>query len=330
MTKLIRFSLLSISMIYFISSFAQAQEPKISSDPELIESFTDHTAIVFSIEGDVQILRASFPSWQPLRMGDAIGEGDQIKTGLKAKAGLHYDLSYLNFIELDENTLAEFKSIEPTQLLLIDGLILNVLNGLPKQSSYEVSGPAAVASVRGTIFSAGVTEQRSYETGVLKGEVTFYPFIDEEERIEKESSYAVQTGKSMTIPSEVWLITDFTADLSPLDENKISEMTADTENAEDDLITYAGGETQYRQAVERWHSLQTDSEIMAIILEALQGHALHLKTMNLISRKASGDVMVSAQITGTSEEESTQDQLIGASETIAGSDSEAESAYTWE
>lgn len=116
------------------------------------KSMQDHKAVVSKIAGDVKILRKHSETWTNLTEGSEIRIGDQIRTGQNSYAEIFYDDFYLNMARIAENTFAEFQAIEPTRIHIMSGSIYNILDGLPKHSSYMVSTPTSVAGVRGTRF----------------------------------------------------------------------------------------------------------------------------------------------------------------------------------
>jgi hypothetical protein len=63
-----------------------------------------------------------------------------------------FDSRDVNLARIEENTLAEFVSIEPTEIYLRDGSIFSLLENLKKDEPYQISTPTAVASVLGTFF----------------------------------------------------------------------------------------------------------------------------------------------------------------------------------
>lgn len=123
-----------------------------SSIKNLSSSLEDHLAEVFNLQGDVRILKKESEEWLPAQKEMIIEQGYQILTGKESFVEIAYDQHFLNIARIEENTKAEFRSIEPTDLLLEDGAIFNALDGLGKRGHYQIATPTAVAGVQGTTF----------------------------------------------------------------------------------------------------------------------------------------------------------------------------------
>ncbi len=128
----------------------------------------DHLAKAFDVRGDAKILKKGSEDWQSMRKDMVIEAGDQILTGDDSYVDIAYDSKFLNVARIKEKTKAEFRSIEPTELLLEDGTIFNALDGL-NGNTYQISTPTAVAGVRGTTFTA------SYDAQLGKNFFDVYP-----------------------------------------------------------------------------------------------------------------------------------------------------------
>lgn len=114
-------------------------------------SLEDHRATVFNVSGEVKILKKGSEEWLLVQKNMPLEQGDQILTGKDSFVEFAYDRHFLNIARIEQNTKAEFLSIEPTDLHLEDGTIFNALDGLAG-GSYQISTPTAVAGVRGTTF----------------------------------------------------------------------------------------------------------------------------------------------------------------------------------
>lgn len=112
-------------------------------------------AKIVSLEGTVKILKKNAETWQAAQENQPIDEGDQILTGQNSSADIAYDNYLLNISHLKENTKAEIRSIDPTDIYLEDGSIFSALDGLSGKGGYQIATPTAVAAVRGTHFDVG-------------------------------------------------------------------------------------------------------------------------------------------------------------------------------
>ena len=111
----------------------------------------DHLAKVFNFDGDVRVLKHGSSQWMKVQKDMLLETGDQILTAKKSSIEIAYDPYFLNIARIEQNTKAEFRSIEPTDLHLEDGTIFSALDGLAG-NNYQISTPTAVAGVRGTTF----------------------------------------------------------------------------------------------------------------------------------------------------------------------------------
>ncbi|MDP3919942.1 MAG: FecR domain-containing protein [Candidatus Omnitrophota bacterium] len=115
-------------------------------------SAIDHRCQVFDMKGNVNLLRKDNEVWQPLRVGDVIIEGDQVKTGKDAYVDIVLDQLYANRMRIEANTVAEFRGIEPTKIHIIRGTVFSDVQGMAEGSYYYVATDTGVASVQGTAF----------------------------------------------------------------------------------------------------------------------------------------------------------------------------------
>lgn len=129
-----------------------------------ILSAEDHRAEVFQLEGDSRILKKDSEDWTRVKQGMSVEKGDKIYTGEGAFILIHLDAYYLNFVRIDENTQAEFRSIEPADIFLSDGSLFSQLDGLAKDSVYAIATPTAVSGVRGTSFLRRFDASRMEDT----------------------------------------------------------------------------------------------------------------------------------------------------------------------
>ena len=156
---------------------AQAAEGKPSEQSRQAKSVVDHAAKVYNLEGNVKILSRNQANWVMVTKKTVVREGDQIRTGKAAFVEIYYDNFFLNIVRIGADTIADFRSIEPTDVFLSDGRIFSALDGLPKGSTYEVATPTSVAGVRGTHFMREHNaETNESNTFVTEGEVELFMF----------------------------------------------------------------------------------------------------------------------------------------------------------
>lgn len=123
-------------------------------------------------------------SWAPCETGDILGAGDRIRTGPGSAATLLLaDKSVMRMSQNTEILLVTLDSGENDSLIrrfqLSAGRVWSdVTPGAPTGSVFEVHGPNAVASVKGTAFEVGA-EDADTEITVWEGQVeALNPQID--------------------------------------------------------------------------------------------------------------------------------------------------------
>ncbi len=289
------------------------------------QSLIDHQATVLSIEGTAQILKKSFPSWQELKAGARVDQGDQIKTSENSAVNIQYDLFMQNHCRISANTIAEFKSIEPTQVNLVDGTIFNMLNGLPAGSPYEVTSPTVVASVRGTVFVSSYNPVKSTESfSVAEGEVRVYPL--KEDHLTPQKTRGVSVRKLETIEvdfsnPEKGISINAPRIMDPSEVLLIQEMQ-DALQAE--IEKHSGGEATLHALKEEWQLTKNDLQKMEAIRSALTQEGTPLMFPQQGSGSAENDlkksasdsdlVRVSGMILKDKQEEEIQESMINAVE----------------
>lgn len=135
----------------------------------------DDKAIVSYMEGAVSKSRDG-KDWKPLSKGDALTEGDSIKTGAKSRLELTlFDGSKVRFSEGTNFKVDALMFKEEESSLGIDvffGKAWAKVSKGKKGSRFEVKTPNAVAGVRGTIYRIDVNNDTSSLVRVYEGEVS--------------------------------------------------------------------------------------------------------------------------------------------------------------
>ena len=116
-------------------------------------------AEVTSLEGKAQV-STNGTTWSPLAVGNRISEGATIQTGFKSQLklkvkGSEVTLGAMTRIKVDQ--LSEKGDIDNTVVSMkIGSLTSNVKKIEDRRAGFTIRGPAATASVRGTILSEEV------------------------------------------------------------------------------------------------------------------------------------------------------------------------------
>jgi hypothetical protein len=112
----------------------------------------DHKARIYELKGNAKIKTRDAKGWQKLEKGRSVEKGAVLLTEKHSSLSITFDERYLNVVHIPENTRAEVRSIEPTDIYLEDGTLFNILDGLPKGSEWKIASSTAVAAVRGTHY----------------------------------------------------------------------------------------------------------------------------------------------------------------------------------
>lgn len=116
---------------------------------------------VLSVKGAVKVIQGSGES-AALKEGDLLKKGAKIETAEGAEADIAFDKDWKNILRIETESAAELSSIFPAKVGLEKGGLFAKLRQIPKDSSFEVQTPTALAAVRGTeyrtTFEGGQTQ----------------------------------------------------------------------------------------------------------------------------------------------------------------------------
>lgn len=118
-------------------------------------SQSDSRAEVFGFTGKARVMKKGTEYWTPVYKGMWIEAGDKILTYEKSQVSLRYDRNFKNLIQVEEGTQAEFRSIEPTDIILQKGTLFHYLDALIHGKNYRVNTPVGSFGVRGTYWVSG-------------------------------------------------------------------------------------------------------------------------------------------------------------------------------
>lgn len=148
-------------LFLFLFPMGLSSAEVLSTDPQDVQSSQTaetSSAKIVDLEGDVRLLKEGSADWKAAEKDQSIEVGDQIMTGNSSYVDIAYDSYLLNITHIEENTKAEFRSINPTDIYLEDGSIFSALDGLEGEGQYQIATPTAVAGVRGTHFDVAFDE----------------------------------------------------------------------------------------------------------------------------------------------------------------------------
>ncbi len=115
----------------------------------------------------------------PAVEGQAVAEGDIIEVGEDSFVDIAFDPEWKNVSRLEEGSRISIRSLQNTELDLTKGSIYSKLKNLPRESSFEVRTPTAIAGVRGSEFYAAFDGSESEVLNYSDSDVYVYGLDDE-------------------------------------------------------------------------------------------------------------------------------------------------------
>ena len=133
------------------------------------------SAVVTFTKGKVSVLKPGTKTWEALKTGQFVYQGDTVRTGPASRAGI----TYTGGIENRLNANTTFK-VEPEELANTgEGNKIQMLFGkvwtkiLRKGTKFQIHTPVAVCSVRGTEYETDVSDNGHTDVKVYDGVVEF-------------------------------------------------------------------------------------------------------------------------------------------------------------
>lgn len=242
-----------------------------SSDLEEGATLADHRACVYHLEGEVKVLKSGSEKWVPLQKGDFLSQGDQVRTGAHSTVEIYFDEFYLNSTRLEANTIAEFRSIEPTDIYLTDGSVYSSLEGLMEGTTYQIATPTAVASVRGTQFlKEYVSATQTENTSVLNGTVEVVA-VDPGGSVNWNQVQKVRANENLQWERKTFLEKGFQAFRpKPLPAAMKQKMQEVHHQARKRMENFSGGEKPMKKMRERWQQMKAEPGKMQPFLKQIQ------------------------------------------------------------
>ncbi|MFA6635827.1 MAG: FecR domain-containing protein [Candidatus Omnitrophota bacterium] len=153
------------------------------------------TASIFSVSGDVKVIRMGSNIGLQCEEGMNIKPGDWIKTGEGSSATLSFDNSADNIIKVQENSLVVMKLDGYFKVQLLDGKINAILESVQQEETFRVLTPSVVTE--STNSGWALSADGNYSTVVVVDGEAYVCGINEDGSIRK-SKFAVQEGYGRT------------------------------------------------------------------------------------------------------------------------------------
>lgn len=153
LTSLLIFGMAAVSCSKFMPA-EKSEETVIPEKPPI------QGIVIFSV-GDITIKQQD-QAPRPLSLQDMVSQGDTIVTGDKSFATIQFqDIGLLRIQEKTIVTLTTLFANDRGEVYLDQGQVLSKLHRLKKETEYRIKTPTAVASVRGTEYSASYLNGKS-------------------------------------------------------------------------------------------------------------------------------------------------------------------------
>lgn len=132
---------------------------------------------VMAVEGTVTLTNSS-ESARALAEGDLLTVDDLVEVGVSSYVDLAYDREWNNVTRVEESSSVRIRSLQPVELGLEAGGVFAKLKSLPRESSFDVRTPTAIASVRGTEYRTTYTGGETQIENVSDSDVFVYGLDD--------------------------------------------------------------------------------------------------------------------------------------------------------
>ncbi len=123
---------------------------------------------ILSVEGTVQVLEPGESAWKTPKAGAWLKAGSQVKTGAASSCEIGLGEERKSVIHLKENSQTKLQALSASaiQVDLASGSLFARVRDLKKESTFKVSSPTAIASVRGTGWEQSASEVNVFENSV--------------------------------------------------------------------------------------------------------------------------------------------------------------------
>ncbi len=136
-------------------------------------SAVDFYCEILNISGVASVSNSS-DSRQSVKEGDLLRPGDTLSVERDSYVDVAYDKDWLNVVRIEADSTVKIRSIVPGNIYMSRGALYAKLKALPKDSTFAVETPDAIASVRGSEYSAVVGDDGTQVFNLAKSEVYIF------------------------------------------------------------------------------------------------------------------------------------------------------------
>ncbi|GEM_PF-6534282 len=123
-------------------------------------------ARVLSFEGQVQYRMPSSKEWKNVQKNELLSQGTEILTGPNSTCEIGVGEGIKSAVKLRQDSRATLTSLAPVKIDLRSGKIFSLVRNIKQGSTFQVSTPTAVATVRGTGWEQGLDSIQVFEESV--------------------------------------------------------------------------------------------------------------------------------------------------------------------
>ncbi|MGH7198816.1 MAG: FecR domain-containing protein [Candidatus Omnitrophota bacterium] len=195
-------------------------------------------AKVVNVSGDVQVKDAPGSGWTGAQEGTQVQQGGEVLTNADSTCDLAIGEGQASTIRLNPNSRAVLNSIDPAKVDLQSGKLFALVRGLKKGSAFQVSTPTAVASARGTGFTAEPSAIKVFEDSVdVEGKAGADPTVGEGQGIGTNSDGTL--GDTFGLTDEDWedwdkFLSEVEGEGSGEDEDEFGGLSEEGAEADDE------------------------------------------------------------------------------------------------
>ena len=152
---------------------------------------------VLSLHGHATVMDAD-QKVRELKEGDLLGKDESLEVAPDSAVDLAFDKEWKNVVRVEEKSKLKVAQISPTKLELGQGGVFAKLKALPKDSSFDVKTPTAVATVRGTEYRTTYVDGHTEVFNVSPSKVFVYG-VKADGSVNREQSVVLEQSKKTQV-----------------------------------------------------------------------------------------------------------------------------------
>ncbi len=186
-----------------------------------------------------------------LKEGDLVEKGETVATDAESVLDLAFDKEWKNVTRLEEKSKLKVTSVYPGKVSLAQGSVFARLKSLPKDSSFEVKTPTAVATVRGTEYGTSFKDGKSEIINVSESSKVYVYPVAADGSVDKTQELVLERAKKTQI---------IEAGKAP---EPAQDLTSEESQAKEELKSGIETKAQEAQAAGRTSKIQSIAEMEA-------------------------------------------------------------------